>query len=125
MSDGSLIVRTETETYEVGDNTYYHPHTGYRIYSEDKETSKYIPNNTGKTDETATRVRIQEGNYDIHAWSDFGPVIVPVKIVAGKTTEVNLDTLGVKGSPNPDDTSAVWLPEGKASAYYKIGWLAN
>jgi len=32
---GRLKVFTATETHEIGDNTYYHPHTGYRICTDD------------------------------------------------------------------------------------------
>ncbi|MDE3100134.1 MAG: hypothetical protein KGJ88_11735 [Verrucomicrobiota bacterium] len=122
--EGWLVVRTATATYEVGDRTYYHPHTGYSIYAESGKLWKYVPNNTGETDETAALVRIPAGNYNVHADSDFGPVIVPVLIVADQTTEVNLDTSGEKHSRSNNDTAVVWLPSGRSSAYYQIGWRA-
>lgn len=124
IENGWLVVNTATETYEIGDRTYYHPHTGYSIYTESGKLWKYVPNNTGEIDETAALVRIPEGKYNIHADSDFGPVIVPVLIEADKTTKVTLDTSGEKYSRNTNDTAVVWLPNGRSRAYYQIGWRA-
>lgn len=124
-SEGSLIVRSETLTIEDGDNSFYHPHTGYRIYTESGKFWKRILNHTGDTDEMAKVVRLPSGNYNVHADSDFGAVVVPVEIVAGRTTVVNLDTAGEHYSPNTNNTSLVWLPTGSSTAYYPIGWRAE
>lgn len=125
VAKGWLVVATATVTHADGDNTYYYPHTSYGIYTPDGKRFKWVENHIGLDDESPTPVSLPAGNYDVHADSDFGPVIVPVVIAAGKTTEVKLDTAGEKGSRNTNDTSVVWLPKGKARAYYPIGWRAD
>lgn len=119
-----LVVNTATETRQVGDYTYYYPHTGYSIYTKAGKFCQYVPNHIGDTDESAARVGIPAGKYTVDAESDFGPVIVPVLIEDGKTTEVNLDTSGEKYSRTTNNTSIVWFPTGRSSTYYAVGWRA-
>jgi hypothetical protein len=71
--------------------------------------------------ESPTLVTLPRGNYDVHAQSDFGPVIVPIVIKSGKTTKVNLDSATARKSGNTSDTSVVWVPTGRARAYYEVG----
>ena len=124
MGEGRLVVNTATTTYEIGDRTYHHPHTGYSIYTKAGKFCQYVPNHIGDTDESAARVGIPAGKYTVDAESDFGPVIVPVLIEDGKTTEVNLDTSGEQYSRNTNNTAVVWFPTGRSSAYYPVGWRA-
>lgn len=123
--EGSLIVNSATLTIEDGDNSFYHPHTGYRIYTEPGKFWKSVLNHVNNTDEMAEEVELPSGNYAVHANSDFGAVVVPVEIVAGQTTVVNLDTAGEHYSPNTNNMSVVWLPTGPSSAYYPIGLRAE
>ncbi|MGC1377527.1 MAG: hypothetical protein WA821_14940, partial [Anaerolineales bacterium] len=60
---GSLRVFTAVETHEMGENTYYYPHTGYRIYTESGKFWKYIPNHIADVDETPAWVTLPAGRY--------------------------------------------------------------
>ena len=114
---GWLRVLTATETHEIGDDTYYYPHTGYRIYTAAGKVWKFIPNHSDNMDETAALVQIPEGHYDIHAQSEsYGAVIVPVLIKAEKTTEVHLESRW-KIPPNAGTNEVVYLPNGDP-----VGW---
>lgn len=123
--EGWLLVATATKQHEQGDNTYYYPHTGYEILTPDGKRLKWVENHIDLDDELPTTVGLPTGDYEVHADSDFGPLIVPVLIEAGKTTNVSCDTAGQKGSRHTNDTSVVWLPKGKTRAYYRIGWRAE
>jgi len=125
VPEGWLVVATATETHPDGDNTFYYPHTSYGIYTPEGKRFRWVENHIGLDDESPALVSLPVGTYHVHADSDFGPVIVPVVIAAGKITKVNLDTAGEKGSRNTNDTSVVWLPNGKARVYYSIGWRAD
>ena len=125
ISEGCLVVSSATETHPDGDGTYYYPHTSYHIYTPCGKRFKWVENHIGLNDESPTQVTIPAGDYDVHALSDFGSVIVPVLIAAGKTTEVTLDTSGANRSRDTNDISVVWQPKGPSKAYYKVGWRAK
>ena len=119
--EGRLVVKTATEEYPSGDETSYYPHTGYRIYAANGTLWAYIPNHSTSLDQSPTFVRIPAGDYEVHALSDFGSVIVPVRIQDGKTTEINLEATLDNQQQNTNDTTVVSLPQHPAPAYYTVG----
>lgn len=125
VSEGRLVVYTATETHPDGDSTFYYPHTSYTINTPEGKCFKWVENHIGMNDESPTLVTISAGEYNVHALSDFGPVIVPVLIKPFKTTEVNLDSATARKSRNTNDTSVVWIPNGPSRAYYKVGARAE
>src|SRR2546425_645646 len=94
VGEGRLVVYTATETHPDGDSTFYYPHTSYHIYTPDGKRFKWVENHIGLNDESPMLVTLPAGDFNVHALSDFGPVIVPVLIKPGRTTEVNLDSAG-------------------------------
>jgi hypothetical protein len=121
IGEGRIVVKTATEEHPYGDETYYYTHTGYRIYTEDGKLWNYIPNSSTTTEQSPTLVSIPAGDYEIHALSDFGSVIVPVRIRAGRTTEVNLEATLDNQEKDTNDTTVVSLPQHPANAYYMVG----
>jgi hypothetical protein len=114
---GQLRVFTATESHEIGDNTFFHPHTGYRICTSDGKFLKYVPNHQNYTDEMATVVRLPVGNYMVYAQCEsYNLVSVPVVILAGKTTVVHLETTWQPPSTATTD-QLVYLPNGRP-----VGW---
>jgi len=83
---------------------------------------KSVENHVGWNDQSPMLVTIPAGNYDVHALSDFGPVIAPVLIRPGKTTSVNLDSATARMRRNTNDAAVVWIPTGRSRAYYEVGW---
>lgn len=119
-TSGYLRVYTATETHEVGDNTYYYPHTGYYIYTEFGTLLKYVPNNTAVVDETPAWVAVPSGIYTIKAQSDlYSTVTVPVVVKENRTTEVHLDS-GWKPPLNVSTNQLVYLQNGEA-----VGWSSS
>jgi hypothetical protein len=117
---GQLRVYTATKVHEIGDDTYFYAHTGYRICTKDGQLWKLIPNHTDNTDEAASLVQIPAGDYRIFARSEaYNLVSVPVVIQAGKTTEVHLGTHWQAPSNIPAD-ELVFLPDG-----YPVGWRSS
>lgn len=125
VAEGRLVVYTATEIHPDGDGTFYYPHSSYTIYTPDEQRFKWVENHIGMNDESPTLVTLPAGYYDVHAQSDFGPVIVPVLIKPFKTTEVNLDSATARMSRNTNDTSVVWIPTGRSRAYYEVGPRAD
>ena len=120
VSTGWLRVYTATDVHEVGDDTYYYPHTGYHIYTEDGQLWKYIPNHSGDMDESVANVQIPEGNYMISAHSEaYNFVSVPVIIRAGETTDIHLETTW-KAPAGTATNELVYLPDG-----YPVGWKSS
>lgn len=120
---GYLRVFTAVDTCEMGENTYYYPHTGYSIYTTSGKLWKYIPNHIANVDETAAWVVIPAGKYLIKADANFDvwgavayPVTVPVVVQADRTTEVHLDAVW-KVPANVPANEFVYLPGGKP-----VGW---
>jgi hypothetical protein len=119
---GCLRVYTATDTHEIAENTYYYPHTGYRIYTADGKLWKYVPNHAGDMDESVTTVRVPEGNYRISAQSEaHNFVCVPVVILGGQTTEVHLGTHW-KAPANARTNQLVYLP---GRHPYPVGWKSS
>lgn len=125
VSEGRLVVYTATETHPDGDSTYYYPHSSYTIYTPDQKCFKWVENHVGLNDQSPMLVTLPAGNYDVHAESDFGPVIVPILIKPFNTTEVNLESITAKKSRNTNDTSVVWIPTGRSRMYYAVGTRAE
>lgn len=116
---GCLRVYTATDTHEIAENTYYYPHTAYRIYTEDGKLWKYIPNHTGDMDESVANVQIPEGSYRISAQSEaYNLISVPVVIRGAQTTEVHLGTHW-KAPSNAPTNELVYLP---GRHPYPVGW---
>ena len=112
-ADGYLKVFSDTETREIGDNTYYSTHTGYNIYDETGKRVEYVANHVGSMDEAPMLVPIPAGNYNVVAQSaSYGRVTVPVVIQTGKTTLVHLNRDG-KAAPNASTNGLVRLPDGE------------
>jgi hypothetical protein len=63
MGSGWLRVYTATKRHEIGDNTFFYSHTGYRICTKDGQLWKFIPKNTDNMDEAASIVEIPAGDY--------------------------------------------------------------
>jgi len=120
FGEGTLKVYTATETHEIGEDTYYYPHTGYEIYAEDGKPLHYVANHFGDMDDAPMTVRLPGGRYTIRAQADgCGRVTVPVVIRAGQLTRVNLEAWGRKRKPVTDESTVVRLPNG-----YVAGWRA-
>ena len=125
-AQGSLRVFTAVETHEMGENTYYYPHSGYSIYTESGKLWKYIPNHVGDVDESPAWVTIPAGYYIVKAEANFDiwgtvayPVTIPVVIQEDRTTELHLDAdwkVPAKASTN----DLVYLPSGKP-----VGWSSR
>jgi len=89
---GQLIVYTATREFEDGHDTWAYPHTSYYIYRPDGSRYKYVPNHITRSDSQPDTVDLPSGQYYIVAQADFAPrVRVPVKIMPGRTTIVNLE----------------------------------
>jgi len=117
---GCLRVYTATEAHEIGDNTFYYPHTGYRIYDASGKLWKYVPNHTSNEDEMPAYVDIPAGDYTIKAASDlYSLVVMPVVIRSGRTTEIHLDS-GWQPPSGVATNEIVYLPNGEA-----VGWRSS
>ena len=114
---GYLRVFTETETHEIGENTFYYPHVGYEIFSVSGQRIEHVANHIGDTDETPALVPIPAGRYLVVAESAaFGRVHVPVIIRAGRVTVVHLNRDQPPMANTPPD-KLVHLPDGEI-----VGW---
>jgi hypothetical protein len=117
---GYLQVFTATETHEIGDNTYYYPHTGYSIHDNSGKVVQFVSNHIGDMDESPAFVTVPSGSYKIVAESEsYGRVTVPVVIEEGKTTVVHLDR-DWKLASNASAGQIVRLPDGEA-----VGWSSS
>jgi hypothetical protein len=117
IQNGWLKVFTATKTVPDGDDTYYYPHTGYRVYTDSGRLLKYEPNHVENMDESATLLKIPAGKYNVLARSEpYNMVIVPVVIQAGKTTEVHLGAHW-KAPSNAPTNEIVYFPDGRP-----VGW---
>lgn len=116
-SRGYLKMYSATEMDQIGDNTYYYPHTSYRIFDPAGKLVKFVPNHIGNMDETPAWVVLPTGKYLVKAQSDvYGWVTVPVIIAAGVTTTVHLQSIW-SGPPTLPDHALVCLPDGRP-----VGW---
>ncbi len=116
-SRGYLKMYSATETDQIGDNTYYYPHTSYRIFDPAGQLVKFVPNHIGNMDESPAWVALPTGKYLVKAQSDvYGWVTVPVIIEAGTTTTVHLQSIWT-GPSEPLRRALVRLPDGRP-----VGW---
>ncbi len=117
---GYLRVYSATETHEIGENTYYYPHTGYKILGKAGKLWKYVPNHTANEDESPTWVAVPVGNYIVKAQSDLYAVVdVPVVIQEDQITVLHLDS-GWRPPGNVSHDEIVYLPNGVA-----VGWRSG
>jgi hypothetical protein len=114
---GWLKVLTATRTREIGAESYYYTHTGYRICTGPGQTWKYVANHEGDMDQSAALVKIPAGNYLVVAKSEsYGVVTVPVLVQAGKLTVVHLESHW-KAPAHLSTSKVVCLPNGDP-----VGW---
>jgi hypothetical protein len=117
---GWLKVFTATKTVPEGDATYYYPHYGYRIYTESGNFFEFVPNHLGDMDQSPALVKIPAGKYVVAARSEpYNMVTVPIKIEAGKTTEVHLGAHW-KVPSNVPTNEIVYFPDGRP-----VGWKSS
>lgn len=117
FSRGFLKVYSDTETHEIGDNSYYYPHTGYAIYAASGVPLKRVANHVGDMDESPMLVAMPVGHYTIEAESAaYGRVRVPVVVEDGRITTVHLNRDG-KAPPKASADELVRLPDGEI-----VGW---
>ena len=114
---GYLRVYSATESHEIGENTFYYPHTGYKILGASGKSWKYVPNHTANEDETPTWVALPVGNYVVKAQSDlYATVEVPVAIRENQVTVLHLDS-GWRLPANVSRNRIVFLPNGVAAGW--------
>jgi hypothetical protein len=111
--EGYLEVRTRTRVVDDGGITY-EPHTAYTVYTPDGHLVKGVRNHAGSDDPRPMVVRLAEGRYVIYGEAaGAGRVGIPVLVVHGQITEVNLQPLGLKLPPELPASEAVYLPDGR------------
>lgn len=114
---GFLKVYSDTETHEIGRNTFFYPHKPYGIYSESGKCLRFVVNHIGDIDESPTCVPLPAGRYVIVAESAaYGRVRVPVVIQGDLITSVHLDRDGTFLAHAPAQ-ELVHLPDGEI-----VGW---
>jgi len=88
---GFLIVKTATEAHYNGDINYY-PHSRYTVLK-DGQLVETVANHISDMDETPSTVSLPPAQYIVFAKSEKdGYVKVPVLIVKGRTTVVDLES---------------------------------
>ena len=95
---GRLVVYSALDSTITMDSD--HPaHTDYVIYDCDGKFRQRVNNRGGSFYQDAISVSLPPGTYKIKAKAtNYGEVMVPVRIEAGKDTIVHLDGSGVHGS---------------------------
>jgi hypothetical protein len=115
---GDLVVysATYTPTVEEGE---YPVHTNYTIATRDDKVIKHVSNRAGPFQAYPATVALPSGEYHVRAQYDRGGfVVVPIVILPGKTTIVNLNGGELPlASHTAKDT--VRLPDG-----HMVGWRA-
>ncbi len=116
---GDLIVysATYTPTVEQGE---YPVHTNYTVGTPDDKVIKHVSNRAGPFQAYPETVALPAGDYHVRAQYDRGGfVVVPVVIVPGKTTIVNLNGSEFPSrSDTPEDV--VRLPDGRVAGWRSI-----
>jgi len=125
VGNGWLVVYSATRAVPNGGGAFSYPHTAYRVYTESGKFWKYVHNRVEDTDPAPTVVSVPAGDYSVHALSDFGPVVVPVRINPGRATEVKLAFAGTKPGRGTNDLSFVWTPIELSKTPYAVGWRAG
>jgi len=86
------VFSAREKSNEIGENTYFYPHSGYRVNDADGKTIRYVQNHLSDMDESPDQVNLPAGSYQIVARSSWaGQVVLPVVIEDGKTTVLHLD----------------------------------
>jgi hypothetical protein len=114
-SPGDLVVYSATyaPTVEEGE---YPVHTNYTIATPDDKVIQHVSNRAGPFQAYPATVALPSGEYHVRAQYDRGGfVVVPVVIVSGKTTIVNLN-----GGEPDTAKEVVRLPDGRV-----VGWRAT
>ena len=97
-SVGYLKVFSVTQESPWGEGSYYHLHTGYRIYDSSGKAVKWVENHDSSIDEDPQKVELAPGAYTIWAQSEKdGFVKVPVVIKLARMTTVNLNASATGG----------------------------
>ena len=110
---------SETEDY-YEDNSFYHPHTDYLVYSTDGRLLKRVSNHQGHEDESPAIVTLKPGQYIVKARAEFfGQTSIPVVIEPNRTTKVILQP-GWDPGKAVAGTQLVRMPAG-----YAVGWSAQ
>jgi hypothetical protein len=113
---GDLIVysATFTPTLEEGE---YPAHTDYSVASTRDQPIERVSNRTGSFGKQPATVSLACGEYHVRAqYQRGGFITVPVTIVAGKTTILDLD--GAPSSPGASDP--IRLPDGTVAGWSSI-----
>lgn len=122
-SNGNLVVHSGFETTDATGfaHEYAHPHTAYDIYTLDGKLARHVRNYVGGLLDDPETVALPAGNYKVSARANgYASVVLPVVIVAGKTTTVHLDSSGFNLAKQNPKGNLVKLPDGQI-----IGWLAD
>ena len=120
-SEGRLVVYSALDIGTPGDSDYARYHSGYRIYSADGKSLRWVNNRVRTSSEDPEVVSLPPGRYRVLARAAaFGTVTVPVVIEAGKTTFVHLDGSELAGGGQTTAIGFVSLPDGLI-----IGWRAK
>lgn len=122
-SDGNLVVYSGFEANDVTGFAYENvqPHTPYDICTLDGELVRRVRNYAGGLLDAPETVVLPAGNYKVTARANgYVRVVLPVLVVAGKTTAVHLDSSGFNLPKQYPTGSLVRLPDGQI-----IGWLAD
>lgn len=118
---GNLVVYSAFEVIDVTGFAYEytHPHTAYDIQTLDGKLVRQVRNYGGGMDDSPESVTLPAGQYKIFAKANgYDRVVVPIVVVAGKTTTVHLDS--DFNLPKQSQKSVVRLPDGQI-----IGWFAG
>jgi hypothetical protein len=92
LSQGSLVVYSETDAFDDGDASYY-AHSSYTIYTNDGKIFKNVENHLSRSDEIPEVVTLPVGSYVIEARSEKdGYVRVRIVIKTGRQTILDLDS---------------------------------
>jgi hypothetical protein len=116
-SEGRLIVYSATRV-TTADQSEYPIHTPYTIYGSGDKVVRRVANTAGLYSQTPAAVSLPQGEYHVKALAaGSGYVLMPVIIVAGKTTIVDLDGTALPqgtDASSESDSAAQWvrLPDG-------------
>lgn len=108
---GTLIVYSATRV-SSSEQSEYPVHTGYTVYTQNNQLFKDVDNLAGTFAQDPEKVTLPPGRYQVKALAvRSGEVIVPVVILMGETTVVDLDgTALTQGAGSQGDW--VRLPDG-------------
>jgi hypothetical protein len=117
---GQLVVFTETDETEYGEDVPFFPHRDYQLYTADGRRLKRVWNSQSPEDQSPAVVTLQAGNYVVKADAElYGLVSVPVVIKPKRTTRVVLQP-GWKPGEAVASSELVTMPDG-----YPVGWRAD